>query len=254
MLEIWIYTIASVIIISLVSLIGLITLALKRKVLDKLVLFLVSFSAGALFGGAVIHLLPEIVEEKGFTLAISLYFLFGIITFFIVEKFIHWRHCHNNPMTCEEHSLKHKPKSAAIMIIAGDAVHNFIDGMVIAGAYLVNIPLGISTSLAVLFHEIPQEIGDFGVLVHGGFSRGKALLVNFLSALTAILGAVAILVIGKSFADITSFLIPFTAGGFIYIAGSDLIPELHKETKATKSLFQLIGILLGIGIMVLLMD
>ncbi|MBW3003898.1 ZIP family metal transporter [Candidatus Woesearchaeota archaeon] len=253
MLEIWLYSIISVIVVSLISFIGIFALALKRKSLDKLVLFLVSFAAGALFGGAILHLLPEIVEEAGFGLDISAYFLSGILIFFILEKFIHWRHCHKNPEVCEEHSLKHKPRSVAYMIIVGDGVHNFIDGMVIAASYLLSIPLGIATTLAVLFHEIPQEIGDFGVLVHGGFTKKKALVMNFLSALTAVIGAVVILIVGKSFTNITLFLIPFTAGGFIYIAGSDLIPELHRETKISKSLLQFTGIIIGILVMVLLL-
>ncbi len=253
MFKIWLYTIVSVIIISLISFIGIFALGLKRKVLDKLVLFLVSFAAGALFGGAFLHLLPEIVEETGFTLSISLYFLSGILIFFILEKFIHWRHCHKNPEVCEKHSLKNKPRSIAYMIIIGDSVHNFIDGMIIAASYMLSIPLGIATTLAVLFHEIPQEIGDFGVLVHGGFTKKKALVMNFLSALTAVVGAIFILIIGKNFTNITQFLIPFTAGGFIYIAGSDLIPELHKETKISKSLLQLLGIVAGIAVMMILL-
>lgn len=253
MLEIWLYSLVSVIIVSLVSFVGVVALALKRKMLDKIVLFLVSFSAGALFGGAILHLLPEIVEEAGFGLNISIYFLSGILIFFILEKFIHWRHCHKNPEVCKEHSLKHKPRSIAYMIILGDGVHNFIDGLIIGASYLLSIPLGIATTLAVIFHEIPQEIGDFGVLIHGGFSRKKALLMNFLSALTAVVGTVVVLIIGKNFTNITVFLIPFTAGGFIYIAGSDLIPELHKVVKIKKSLLQLLGIFLGIVIMMSLL-
>lgn len=135
------------------------------------------------------------------------------------------------------------------MNLIGDGLHNLTDGMVIAGSYYVSIPIGIATTLAVIFHEIPQEIGDFGVLLHAGFSKTKALFFNFISALAAVIGAVIVLLVGIKFNNFEVFIIPFTAGGFIYIASSDLIPELHKETKPWKSFAQLIGIVLGILIM-----
>jgi len=239
---VWIHSITSVIIVSLISFVGILFLAFKLDTLKKFLLLLVSFSAGALIGGAFLHLLPEAVEEFGFTLNISLFFIFGIILFFIVEKFIHWHHCHDP-------ECKHHIKSFAYMNLVGDGVHNLIDGAVIAGAYLVSIPLGITTTIAVILHEIPQEIGDFGVLIHGGFSKARALFMNFLTALTAILGAVITLLIASKIENLTMFLIPFTAGGFIYIAAADLIPELHKETFISKSVLQLIFIILGIAIM-----
>jgi len=135
------------------------------------------------------------------------------------------------------------------MNLIGDAFHNFIDGMVIAGTFLVSIPLGISTTLAVAFHEIPQEIGDFGVLVHGGFGRFKALLLNFASALTAVVGALVVLALNVKIEAVTAFLVPFTAGGFIYIASSDLMPEMKKDIRPLNSLVQIIFLLLGLGIM-----
>ena len=150
--------------------------------------------------------------------------------------------------TTEDH-----PHPLALMNIVGDATHNFIDGLIIAGSYLVSIPVGIATTLAVIFHEIPQEIGDFGVLLHGGFSKQKALMFNFLSALTAILGAVVALLISSFVENITIFLAPFAAGIFIYIAGTDLIPELHKEVEVKKSFIQLLWFVLGIGVMLALL-
>lgn len=244
--QIWFCTISSVIIVSLISLIGVISLAIKKELLQKILLVLVSFAAGSLLGGALIHLLPEAVAESDFTLSVSLYLLAGIVVFFILEKFIAWRHCHIP--TSEKH-----PHPVGIINLIGDALHNFIDGMIIAASFLVSIPLGIATSLAVIFHEIPQEIGDFGVLIYAGFSRTKALLFNFLSAIFAILGAIIVLLLNSQVPTLTQFLIPFTAGSFIYIAASDLIPELHKETKPVKSLLQLIFFLLGIGVMILLL-
>ncbi|MFH1505745.1 MAG: ZIP family metal transporter [archaeon] len=245
MIESWLYAIISVIIVSLVSLIGLATISVKMENLRKVLLFLVSFSAGALLGGAFIHLLPEIAEEAGFGWTAGLYVLVGILVFFIIEKFVHWRHCHIP--TCKTH-----PHHLATMNLVGDALHNFIDGLVIAGAYVVNVTLGITTTVAVLLHEIPQEIGDFGVLLYAGYSRKKALLYNFMIALTAVMGAIIGLVLASQFANITHFLIPFTAGGFIYIATADFIPELKKEVAPWKSALQLLGLVLGIGIMLLL--
>jgi len=245
MIQIWLYSLLSVLLVSLVSLVGLFTLLLKTEKLKKILLFFVSFSAGALIGDAFIHLIPEAVEQSGFGLAISLSLIIGILLFFVLEKFIHWRHCHHP--TCKEH-----PHPFAYMNLVGDAFHNFIDGAVIAGSYLVSIPLGISTTVAVLLHEIPQEIGDFSVLIHGGFKTKKALLMNFLTALTAILGCIVSLILVNLTKNYITFLIPFTAGGFIYIAGADLIPELHKERTWKKSVLQFFGILLGVILMILL--
>lgn len=245
MIIVWLYTLGSVILVSLIAFVGVFTLSMKKDKLMKIVLFLVSFAAGALFGGAFIHLLPEAVHEFGFSVNMSLYLLLGIVLFLVLEKFIHWRHCHIP--TSEDH-----PHPFAYINLVGDGVHNFIDGLIIGGSYLVSIPLGITTTIAVILHEIPQEIGDFGVLIHGGFSRKRALLLNFGTALTAVLGAVVALVLGGMVENLTMFLLPFTTGGFIYIAGSDLIPELQKEVELSKSAVQLICFLLGVGVMLLL--
>ncbi|MEM4259778.1 MAG: ZIP family metal transporter [Candidatus Woesearchaeota archaeon] len=244
--EIWFYTLISVIIVSLISLIGLFTFSLRQEFLKKILLFLVSFAAGALLGDSFIHLIPEIVESYGFTFQVSLMFLIGILLFFTLEKFICWRHCHIP--TSKQH-----PHHLGVMNLVGDGFHNFLDGVLIAGSYIANTQIGIATTVAVLLHEIPQEIGDFGILLHAGYSKKKALFFNFLSACISIIGAILTLIIGKNIENITLFLIPIAAGGFIYIASSDLIPELHKETSPAKSGFQLFGILLGIGIMAFLL-
>jgi zinc and cadmium transporter len=242
----WTYSLISVILVSLLSFAGVLFLAFKKEELSKILLFLVSFAAGGLLGDAFLHLLPEAVEETGFNIEISLAVLLGVLVFFALEKFISWRHCHIP--TSKEH-----PHPVVWMNLVGDGLHNFTDGMIIAASFLVNIPLGIATSLAVILHEIPQEIGDFGVLIHGGFSRNKALVFNFASGLMAIGGAILILFLGTRFIQPVRLLIPFTAGSFIYIAGSDLIPELHKETSLKKSAFQLLGLILGIGVMLVLL-
>ena len=240
--EVLIYSLLSVIIVSLISLIGVVTLSINIKRLKSILLFLVSFSAGALLGDAFIHILPELVREYVVRLSASLYIILGILLFFIVEKFIHWRHCHV-PVS------KDHPHPFAITNLLGDGLHNFIDGLVIGSSYLVNIQTGIATTIAVILHEIPQEIGDFGVLIHGGFTVSRALFFNFLSAITAIIGTIISLYFGSYFGEYNSFLLPLTIGGFIYIAASDLIPELHKEVKISKSIFQILGIILGVCIM-----
>ncbi len=239
------YIFLSILVVSLISLIGVFALSISTKTLNKLLVYLVSFSAGALFGDAFIHLIPE-TASKGFTLASSIYLLSGIVAFFVVEKFIHWRHCHLGNNKEHKHPLVY-------MNLIGDGVHNFLDGMIIAGSYIVSIPLGITTTLAVIFHEIPQELGDFGVLVHGGLTKTKAVFFNFLSALTSFLGGIFAIILINKISQFSNFLVPFAAGGFIYIAGSDLIPELHKEPELKKSIGQLLALLFGILIMIVLL-
>lgn len=238
---------ASVILISIISFIGLFTISINQKKLKKILIYLISFSAGALLGDTFIHLLPEIIKKNNFNLSTSIYILSGIGIFFVLEKFIHWQHCHGN-ITQEDHV-----HPFAYMNLIGDALHNFIDGAIIAASYLISVPVGMATTIAVAAHEIPQEIGDFGVLLHGGFTKTKALFVNFLSALAAILGAIITLFAGNTIQNIEIFLIPIAAGGFIYIAGSDLIPELHKETNIKKSIIQLISLILGVIVMLTLL-
>lgn len=239
----WLFSIFSVIIISLISMIGVIALWLKENQLKRILLYLVSFSAGALFGDAFIHLIPEAIEESGFEVSISVFILFGVLFSFIVEKFLRWRHCHIP--TSSEH-----PHSFAYMNLFGDAIHNLIDGLIVGGSYIVNFSVGLATTLAVVFHEIPQELGDFGVLVHGGFSKKRALWFNLLTAFTAIIGTVLALTFGSIIEGFTPLMLSFAAGNFIYIAGSDLIPELRKdEENFKKATLQIISICLGIAIM-----
>ena len=247
------YTIISVIIVSLVSLVGIISLFWKRKNSPDFLLLLVSLSAGTLFGGAFLHLLPEAVEKEGFGLSVSVLVLAGVLVFFLLEKFMHWHHCHTDPLTGKaiEHKTHH-PQHIAPLNLLGDALHNFVDGLVIAGSYLVSIPLGIATTIAVILHEVPQEFADFGVLLYSGLSKGKALLLNFVSAAVAILGAVVGLIIGSGSETFILFILPFAAGGFIYIAGSNLIPELHKECGLKDSFGHFFALLAGIIIMALL--
>lgn len=238
----WIYTFIAIFIISLMSFTGVMTLSLNKKTLTKTIQLMVSFAVGSLFGGAFIHLIPEIFEHSGSITFSSTHILIGIILFFLLEKFVRWRHCHD--IDCEDHHAHLVP-----MNLVGDAMHNLIDGLIIGAAFQVSIPMGIATAIAVALHELPQEIGDFGVLVHGGLTVKRALMFNFLISLTSFLGAGIALLVGEYSHAFIDALLPITAGGFIYIAGSDLIPELHHHTNIKKSIQQLIFILLGIGVM-----
>ena len=236
-------TFLSILAVSLISLVGILSLFFNWEKLEKALIYLVSLSAGTLLGDAFFHLIPSSYENLSEnTFKTPLLLLSGIITFFVLEKFIHWRHCHH--IASEKH-----PHPFSYVILFGDGLHNLIDGAVIAGSFLVSAPVGIATTLAIIFHEIPQEIGDFGSLIYGGFSRKKALLFNFLTALISFAGAGIILFLNSSLSNINQFIIPFAAGGFIYIASADLIPELHKNTELKKSIGQLVALLLGIGLM-----
>lgn len=235
------YIIIASFIISLGAFVGIFTLALQEDKLSKILLFLVSLSAGALMGGAFIHLLPEASEKiEGNTLFTTV--LFSFIFFFFVEKLLHWRHCHKGK--CNIHTFGY-------MNLFGDSIHNFIDGLIIAATFLVDIKLGIITSFAVALHEIPQEIGDFGVLLYAGFKKEKALIANFLVALTVVLGGIVGYFLSFSVNSFIPYLLPFAAGGFIYIAASDLMPEIRKETSLKKSMLSFGIFLVGVTIMFL---
>ncbi len=244
-MQVWGYAIVSVLIVSVVSLVGIVALLLHRQWFDTLPLVLVSFSAGTLFGDALIHLLPEAFQTLGMGLAASLWVMLGILGFFVLEQFIRWRHCHLPPTEAHPHPM-------VATNLFGDGVHNFIDGLVIGASYLVSIPIGIATTMAIVFHEIPQELGDFGVLLHGGMSVSQALLCNFLTALTAIAGMILSLTVGTHVLHYADIMVPIAAGGFLYIAGTDLIPALHQEVGRSNAFLQLTAMILGFGVMVLL--
>lgn len=232
----FVWIIISTVLVSVISLAGIFTLGIKTKVFDRILVLLVGFATGSLIGSAFLHLLPEAIERSGTDL-VFFYALIGFTFFFIMERFLHWRHCHDG--VCDIHTFTH-------LNLIGDGAHNFIDGLIIAASFITDFKLGIITTLAVIFHEIPQEIGDFGILVYGGISKPKALLFNFICAAGAILGAMIGYALSNITANISLFLIPFTAGGFIYIAASDLIPELHKEKGNMKANMALVAFIFGL--------
>lgn len=238
-------TFGSVLIVSLVPLLGLLLFLLRDDILKRSLLLFVSFSTGGLLGDVFLHMIPEMGEEpEKFPRAFPI-LLGGILFSFVVEKLIHWRHCHTLPHDAQVHGHHHPVGTLSLI---GDVIHNAIDGLIIAGAFLAGTGVGISTALAVLFHEVPQEIGDSAVLLHSGFRRSRVIVLNLLTALSAI-AAAAFVLFGRQSLALESSLLPFAAGNFLYIAGADLIPELHRETGIVHSLLQLLFILAGIGVM-----
>ncbi len=240
------YILISTLIVSLISLAGVVTLFFKSELINKILLILVAFSAGTLIGGAFLHLIPEAVKNAGLenSTPVFIWIIIGFCAFFVLEKFIHWHH---------HHALDHPDiEPFSYLILFSDTLHNFIDGLVIAASFLVAPQIGVATVIAVAMHEIPQELGDFGVLVYGGVKKGKALLLNFVSAIFAILGGLLGFFLFEKMGGLVIYLLPFTAGNFIYIACSDLIPEIKHQENLKKSILNFCIFILGIVFMFLL--
>lgn len=213
--------------VSMTALVGVLLLGMNERLLRRTSFVLVAFASGALVGGAFFHLLPEAMNLAGEgTLAMA---AIGILFFFALEKWLCWRHCHN--VTCDVHGFTY-------VTLLGDGIHNFIDGVVIAAAFLKSPELGVVTTSVVVFHEVPQELGDFGVLIHGGFSKTRALWFNLLTGLTAMAGGAVGYFLSEQSGRLQPHLLAFTAGGFIYTALADLIPELHKQRGSGRSVAQ----------------
>ncbi len=241
----YIYALLGTILVSLVSLVGVFALSIKEVFLRKYIFVFVSLAVGALLGDAFIHLIPESFEALASSTTVSLLIILGIFLFFVLEKFLHWHH--HSDDTAEHHA-----HPVGKLILFSDGVHNFIDGIVIGASFLISVPIGIATTIAVILHEIPQEIGDFAVLLHAGYTRKRALQLNFLSALAAVLGTLVAFILGGVGESFTMWILPIAAGGFIYIAVADLIPELHKTKVVTHSLLQLLSLVFGVVLMFIL--
>jgi zinc and cadmium transporter len=252
------WTLGSVFLVSAVSLVGTAAFALQEIWLRRALFALVGLAAGALLGDALLHLIPHsfvgIGSERGFGLAV----LLGIVLLFVLEKYLRWHHAHHGreeDHAGHEHYERgtHDPHGhLAPLVIVADGLHNMVDGAVIAASYIVSPALGIATTIAVFLHEIPQEVSDYALLIHAGYSRVRALLWNFLSGLTAFLGAGIVFVFGAGEPLFGYYAAAVTAGAFIYLAAADLIPELHQPNGTRASLVSLITFLIGIALMVLL--
>lgn len=236
------WTIVTTVGISLTAWIGILTLFLRDELLDTVLLGLVALAAGSLIGGAFFHLLPSAIAEAGAedTLPLFQYLVGGFCLFYVLEQFLHWHH---------HHAATHEHKPVSYLVLVSDTLHNFIDGLVIAGAFLISIPLGVATTLAIALHEIPQEIGDFGALVYSGFDRRQALALNYLTQTTVIVGGIVGFFLDDVITGLPAFLLPFAAGNFIYIASSDLIPEIKRESDVVRSILYFLVFLIGIGLM-----
>lgn len=238
-----VYIIISVLFVSAISLGGIVLFSLGKQSMERNLFWFISFAVGGLIGDVFIHILPEIAEgDVTFFPIASLIILGGLLLSFILEKVIHWRHCHHSD--CPEH-----PKPFGTMNLVGDALHNVIDGMLIAGSFYVDVRAGIATTIAVALHEIPQEMGDYAILLYSGYSKGRALFLNVVTALSAVGGAVLVMLLRSSTPDIERYLLPLVAGNFLYIAVADLLPELHKQTRIRDAGTQLLGVLAGVGLM-----
>jgi zinc and cadmium transporter len=225
-----------------------VALSLKEKILDHILFYLVSFAGGAILGAAFFDLIPEAIELIEIETAI-VYISVGFLFFFLLERSIYWYHGHGHfhnsgHISISAEDTRTEVKSYVYLNLIGDGVHNFIDGLVIGASFLISIPAGIVTTLAVFFHELPQEIGDFAILVYGGMKRIKALMMNFITALMAIVGVLIVYFILSSPTSL-GFLVGFAGGGFTYIAAAELIPELQKEKKVSKSIIQFIIFILA---------
>jgi zinc and cadmium transporter len=238
-LLLWI--VGSGLLMSAIALVGSVTLVLSDHTLQRILLPLVAFAAGSLLGGAFFHMIPAglaagLSDVTAYTLVLA-----GFAAFFGLEQFLHWHHCHRAETSCK------KPLSYLILI--GDGLHNFLGGLAVAGTFLIDIRLGIVTWLAAAAHEVPQELGDFGVLVHGGWKRRQALFYNVLSALTFLVGGIVAYV--ASFRLDVSFLVPFAAGNFIYIGAADLIPEVREHAELRTNVIHFVAFVAGVMLMLL---
>ena len=223
---------------SAIALVGSVTLVLREATLKKLLLPLVALAAGTLLGGAFFHMIPAALDRLGNNLGIYLWIIVGFSGFLGLEQFLHWHHCHRAPS-------EHRPLTYLILI--ADGIHNFVDGLAVAGAFLIDIRVGVNAWLATATHEVPQELGDFGILIHGGWDKRRALTYNFLSALTFLVGG--LVAYGASFAFDVTFLVPLAAGNFIYIAAADLIPEIKREDTLKLNVLHFLSFLVGLALL-----
>jgi zinc and cadmium transporter len=228
------------VVMSAIALVGSLTLVLSESALKRLLLPLVALAAGTLLGGALFHMIPAAVDTLGNELSIYVWIFAGFAVFFALEQFLQWHHCHRVP--CE-----HQLRPLTYLILIADGLHNLIGGLAVAGAFIIDVRVGISAWIAAAAHEVPQELGDFGILVHGGWSRKRALLYNLLSALTFLIGG--LIAYAASLILDVAFLLPFAAGNFIYIAAADLIPEVKHEESPARAGVHFLSFLLGLSLL-----
>ena len=246
------YSVASTFIVGLVSLAGMVTISLNDKLLKKVIKYSISFAVGALLGAAFLHLLPHLLEKGNYSINSGLLVIYGFIFMYVVEKMTDLYHSHSNHDLEKHDHVKNRTKQIPVLISIGDGIHNFIDGLIIGGIYLVNIPAGIAVSISTFLHEIPMELADYALLIKSGLSKKKALIINFIVAMTAVLGAITAIYLSTLVPNIHKILLAIGVGNFTYIASSVLIPELFKENDYGTSVIHLFWIIIGIAIMIAL--
>lgn len=260
--------------IGLLSLIGLFMISIKERTLDRLLFILIAFATGTILASSLFDLIPESIHHleelnaEGAALNESIVFVFiiiGYVIFFILERFIYWFHGHahqkEDQLVCYD-SITEGPdvmvnrggkiKSFALLNLIGDGLHNFLDGVIIMVSFLSGFGNGIVITLAVLFHELPQEVGDFGILLYGGFTKKKALFFNFLSAMVALLGGILGFILSDTVELFNLFFLAFSGGGFLYLASTELMPELIKQKNLKKSIIQALIFIAGLIIIITL--
>lgn len=241
MTTIYLYAFGSIAVVSVLSLTGILLLSFQEATFRKYIPLVISVAVGALLGDSFIHLIPEALTHDNSTV-MSLLIIAGILLFFVLEKFLHWHHHGEDTETSHIHPV-------GKLVLVSDVIHNFLDGVVIAASFMVSVPVGLATTLAVVLHEIPQEVGDFAVLLHAGYTKRRAIFLNFLTALSALFGGALFFAIGEYATPLAAYFVPLTAGGFIYIAVADLIPELQKTRRWKDSLYQLLAVIIGVAAM-----
>lgn len=224
---------------SAIALVGSATLLLRPTTLDRIIRPLVAFAAGSLIGGAFFHMLPAAASASGDAARVFLWAALGFTLFFGLEQFLHWHHCHRADADCK--------KPLTFLILLGDGLHNFLGGLGVASVFLIDARLGVAAWLAAAAHEVPQELGDFGVLIHGGWKRGQALLLNLLSGSTFLVGGLVTYFAARAID--TTFLMPFAAGNFLYIGASDLVPEVNKHRSVGTSVVHFVAFSSGIALL-----
>jgi zinc and cadmium transporter len=222
-----------------IALVGGIAAILRESTLQRVTRSIVAFAAGTLLGGAFFHMIPASAERAQGEISVFVWMLAGFATFLALEQFLHWHHCNKAPADCR--------KPLTYLILIGDGLHNFLGGIAVAGTFLLDVRLGIAAWIAAAAHEVPQELGDFGVLIHGGWKKGKALLFNLVSASTFLVGG--LLAYSASFTIDVTFLVPFAAGNFVYVAASDLVPEVNKHHSLLENAKSFVSFVAGLAVL-----
>ena len=235
------WSILAVIIISLLSFVGALSFFIKEKVLHRILFYTIAFAAGTMIGASMFHLLPDVLSQGIDPLTAFIYVIVGFVAFFVLEKYLHWRHCHEDD--CETH------KHIGWINFIGNSIHNMIDGMIIFGAFAAGPALGFPVAVSILLHEVPHELGDLGVFVYSGFSRKKSLVINFICQLMAVVGVFVAQALYGWNNSLELFLLPFAAGGLLYIAATDLVPEIHKDKDMIRSVISLLLFVLALVFM-----